>query len=121
MPRARFLSGELVKTGFATVKPPVNVQYIETLTRSTVPPLTGKNGERYTDHDPMLTEFTYTVNAIEPKPQTLTIPTPENEALLALKEVLWTLVRVVQAVLGLVELPYLIGQGVELLINGKMP
>ena len=87
----------------------------------TVPPLTGKNGERYTDHDPMLTEFTYTVNAIEPKPQTLTIPTPENEALLALKEVLWTLVRVVQAVLGLVELPYLIGQGVELLINGKMP
>ncbi|MBQ7598995.1 MAG: leucine-rich repeat protein [Clostridia bacterium] len=87
----------------------------------TVPPLTGKNGERYTDHNPMLTEFAYTVKGAEPTPQTLTIPTPENEVLLALKEVLWTLVRVVQAVLGLVELPYLIGQGVELLINGKMP
>ena len=42
-------------------------------------------------------------------------------ATLAFREVLWTFVRLIQAVCGLVELPYLIGQGVELLINGKMP
>ncbi len=85
----------------------------------TVPALTDKNGERYTDHNPMLTEFTYTLTGKEQKPQTLTAPTPENEALLTVKEILWTIVRIVQAVLGLVELPYLIGQGVDLLINGK--
>ena len=85
----------------------------------TVPALTGANGERYTDHDPMLTEFCYTLTGSEPAPKELRVPAPENEALLAVKEVLWTLVRVVQAVLGLVELPYLIGQGVDLLINGK--
>ena len=87
----------------------------------TVPPLTGKNGERYTDHDPMLTEFNYLLTGSEPQPEALTVPTQENKALLTLKEVLWTLVRLVQAVLGLLELPYLIVQGAELLINGKMP
>ena len=87
----------------------------------TVPPLTGPNGERYTDHNPMLTEFRYTLTG-EPEdvPQNLTEPTAEDEAMLTFKEVLWTVVRIFQAVLGLLELPYLIGQGVDLLINGKM-
>ena len=87
----------------------------------TVPPLTGKNGERYTDHDPMLTVFSYTCTGKQSPPEALAQPVPENEALLTVKEILWTFVRLIQAVVGLVELPYLIGQGVELLINGKMP
>ena len=87
----------------------------------TVPALTGENGERYTDHDPMLTEFTYAVSGELPAPSALTVPKPEPDALLTLKEVLWTFVRLLQAFFGVVELPYLIGQGVELLVNGKMP
>ena len=87
----------------------------------TVPPLTGDNGERYTDHNPMLTSFTYTVNGTDPAPEKLEPPVAVPAAKLAVQEVLWTFVRVLQAVCGLVELPYLIGQGVELLINGKMP
>ncbi len=86
----------------------------------TVPELTGPNGERYTDHNPMLTEFTYTCSGKEDTPKDLTVPTPENKALLTFKEALWTVVRILQAVIGVIELPYLIGQGVELLINGKM-
>ena len=87
----------------------------------TVPPLTGENGERYTDHNPMLTEFSYTVTGTLPAPEKLAVPEKENEALLTVKEILWTFVRLIQAVLGLTELPYLIGQGFELLANGKMP
>ena len=87
----------------------------------TAPELKGENGEQYTDHDPMLTEFRYTVTGSEPIPEKLEEPVEENGALLTLKEVLWTFVRLFQAVLGLAELPYLIGQGVELLFNGKMP
>lgn len=87
----------------------------------TVPPLTGENGERYTDHNPMLTEFSYTLSGSEPIPETLVPPAAENTALLTVKEVLWTFVRLLQAVFGLAELPYLIGQGVDMLVNGKMP
>ncbi len=86
----------------------------------TVPELAGENGEQYTDHDPMLTEFRYTRTGSLPAPETLTEPTPEKESTLALKEAGWTLVRFAQFLLGLLELPYLIVQGVELLINGKM-
>ncbi len=86
----------------------------------TVPPLTGPNGERYTDHNPMLTVFDYTLSGTEPAPGTRVLPVEEDTFLLALKEVLWTVVRLVQAILGLTELPYLIWQGGELLINGKM-
>ena len=87
----------------------------------TAPELKGENGEQYTDHDPMLTEFRYTLTGSEPIPEKLEEPVEKNGALLTFKEVLWTFVRLFQAVLGLAELPYLIGQGVELLFNGKMP
>ena len=87
----------------------------------TAPGLKGENGEQYTDHDPMLTEFAYTVTGSESVPENLAEPIEEDGALLAVKEVLWTFARIVQAVFGLVELPYLIGQGFELLFNGKMP
>lgn len=87
----------------------------------TVPPLTGENGEKYTDHNPMLTEFNYTVTGSEAVPENLTEPEKENEFLLNLKEIGWTAVRFVQLIFGLLELPYLIAQGIELLINGKMP
>ena len=92
-----------------------------TPTEKSVPPLLGENGERYTDHNPMLTTFSYTVNGADPAPEKLETPVAVPAATLALREVLWTFVRLVQVVCGLVELPYLIGQGVELLINGKMP
>ena len=89
--------------------------------RLLVPELTGENGERYTDHNPMLTEFTYTVTGSLPAPETLAEPVPVNEALLNFKEVLWTFLRLLQAFLGIFELPYLAYQGVEMLANGKMP
>ena len=91
-----------------------------TPTAKTVPPLLGENGERYTDHNPMLTTFAYRLNGADPAPEKLETPTAVPAATLAVREVLWTFVRLIQAVCGLVELPYLIGQGVELLINGKM-
>ncbi len=87
----------------------------------TNPELTGPNGERYTDHYPMLTEFTYTLTGSEPVPGTLIEPVPENETLQAVKEMLWLFVRLAQAIVGLTELPYLIYQGVEIVANGKMP
>ena len=83
--------------------------------------LNAPDGERYTDHNPMLTEFSYTRTGSLAAPETLTEPTAPNKALLTVKEILWTVVRVFQVVIGLVELPYLIVQGVDLLINGKMP
>ena len=92
-----------------------------TAVSKTVPDLTGENGERYTDHNPMLTEFTYTVTGSLPAPETLAKPVPVNEALLNFKEVLWTFLRLLQAFLGIFELPYLAYQGVEMLANGKMP
>lgn len=88
----------------------------------TVPSITGENGETYSDHDPMLTEFTYTpTGKTLPAPQTLELPQPVDEKMLALREIGWIVLRVFQAVIGLVELPYLIGQAIELLINGKKP
>jgi endonuclease/exonuclease/phosphatase family metal-dependent hydrolase len=92
-----------------------------TAVSKTVPDLTGENGDRYTDHNPMLTEFTYTVTGSLPAPETLAEPVPVNEALLNFKEVLWTFLRLLQAFLGIFELPYLAYQGVEMLANGKMP
>ena len=85
------------------------------------PPLTGPNGERYTDHYPMQTEFSYTLTGSEPVPAALEAPVAENETVLAVKEMLWTFVRLIQAIFGLVELPYLVYQGVEIIANGKMP
>ena len=88
----------------------------------TVPPLTGENGETYSDHNPMLTEFRCTRTDVTlAAPQTLTVPEPEDETMLSLKEVGWVFVRVIQFMLGLFELPYLLAQAVELLINGKLP
>jgi endonuclease/exonuclease/phosphatase family metal-dependent hydrolase len=86
----------------------------------TIPPLTGENGEVYTDHDPMLTEFRYTRTGKLPAPAALDKPVAENETTLALKEAGWTFIRLLQAIVGLAELPYLAAQGVEYLINGKM-
>ena len=87
----------------------------------TVPPLTGPNGERYTDHDPMLTEFRYTITGRDPAPETLQEPEAQNVALQVLKGIAWVPVRLLQVVFGLLELPYLIGQGIDMLIRGKMP
>ena len=87
----------------------------------TVPPLTGKNGETYSDHDPMLTEFTYTRTGSLPAPDSLQKPEPENKAILTIKEIGWTIVRVFQFMLGLAELPYVLMQAFDLLLNGKMP
>ncbi len=87
----------------------------------TDPDLTGKNGERYTDHAPMLTEFQYTRKNSLSAPTDLAEPTGEDKTTLTLKEVGWVFVRLAQAVLGIIELPYLIAQGIELLVNGKMP
>ena len=86
----------------------------------TVPELVGEKGEQYTDHDPMLTEFRYTRKGSLEKPDELKEPVAEKESVLALKEAGWTVIRFGQFLLGLFELPYLIAQGVELLINGKM-
>lgn len=87
----------------------------------TVPSLPGENGERYTDHNPMLTEFSYEKTGSLPAPETLEAPAAESGALLTLKEILWTFVRLFQAILGLTELPYLAYQGVDLLVNGSRP
>ncbi len=87
----------------------------------TVPDMTGENGERYTDHNPMLTEFRYEQTGALPVPETLEAPVPVSDAVLTLGEIFWTFVRLIQAVFGVAELPYLIGQGVDLLVNGKMP
>lgn len=86
----------------------------------TVPPLRGPNGERYTDHDPMLTEFRYTITGKLPTPEALQEPEAPNMALQALKELALVPVRLLQVVFGVLELPYLIGQGIDLLIRGKM-
>lgn len=86
----------------------------------TVPELVGENGEQYTDHDPMQTEFRYTRVGKLTAPTGLAEPVAEKESTLALKEIGWAAVRFGQFILGLAELPYLIGQGIELLINGKM-
>ena len=87
----------------------------------TAPDFTGENGARYTDHDPMLTEFSYVLTGSEPVPADLRTPAAENSALLKVKEALWALLRVMQALLGIIELPYLIYQGVDIVANGKMP
>ena len=97
------------------------VPLIEREIEASVPALTGENGERYTDHNPMLTEFAYTVSGSLPAPETLEAPAQESSALLTFKEVLWTFARLLQALLGLVELPYLAYQGVDLLVNGSRP
>jgi len=81
---------------------------------------TGENGETYTDHSPMLIEFTYTLTGSEETPEALTEPQAENETILTVKEIIWTFIRFIQVIFGLTELPYLIGQGVEIIANGKM-
>lgn len=86
----------------------------------TVPALCGENGETYTDHDPMQTEFRYTRTGRLTTPAELAEPVAEKDSTLALKEFGWVVVRFGQAILGLAELPYLLYQGVEFLINGKM-
>ncbi len=87
----------------------------------TVPPLTGEKGERYTDHDPMLTEFKYTsTGKTLPAPEKLEEPQPQDDKQLALREIGWVFLRLLQVMVGMVELPYLIVQGFDLLINGKM-
>ncbi|MCR5041320.1 MAG: endonuclease/exonuclease/phosphatase family protein [Clostridia bacterium] len=87
----------------------------------TVPELYGENGERYTDHAPMLGTFSYTVNEYETDLETMTEPEPANKLLLAFKELLYAFVRVFQLVIGLVEIPYLAAQGVYIAANGNMP
>ena len=86
----------------------------------TVPELVGEKGEKYTDHDPMQTEFRYTRTGKLPVPDVLEEPSGDKESVLAVKEIGWAFVRVAQALIGVVELPYLIAQAIELLINGKM-
>ena len=81
----------------------------------------GENGETYTDHSPMLIEFNYVLTGREPVPEILSEPQAENETLLTIKEIIWTFIRFIQMILGLTELPYLIGQGIDILANGKMP
>ena len=83
----------------------------------TVPPLTGEKGERYSDHDPMRTEFKYTRTGRLPAPKTLDKPAGDAENVLALKEVGWGVVRFAQFLVGLLELPYLIVQGGDALIR----
>ncbi len=87
----------------------------------TVPPLTGENGERYTDHNPMLTEFEYVITGSEPTPKNLAEPAPMDAMTLVIREIIWTFIRLIQAVAGLIELPYLAAQGVDMLVHGKMP
>ena len=88
----------------------------------TVPELLGENGERYTDHNPMLGLFRYTVVEREEDPGDLVEPEPANTALLVLREIMMSFVRVFQLIFGLLtELPYLVGQGVWLAFNGNMP
>ena len=86
----------------------------------TEPNLTGENGEQYTDHDPMMTAFRYTRTGTLPAPAECVSPEPVSDRDLALGEARWTFVRFAQFLVGLLELPYLIAQGIELLINGKM-
>lgn len=81
-----------------------------------------ESGNTITDHDPMLIEFTYTLTGNEEVPETLNEPTAPNEVALALNEIAWACVRFFQLVKGLLtELPYLIGQGIDILIHGNMP
>lgn len=88
----------------------------------TIPELKGEKGETYTDHNPMLTQFRYTRKSALPAPDALREPVAEKESVLALKEAGWTVVRFFQFLIGLVtELPYVIVQGIDLLINGKLP
>lgn len=80
-----------------------------------------ENGNTVTDHNPMLIEFTYTLTGSESIPETLVEPEAEDNFILTLKEIVWTFVRFIQVIFGLTELPYLIGQGIDILFNGNMP
>ncbi len=86
------------------------------------PSLTGENGERYTDHLPMIGRFIYKVNAQEPVPENLVEADDSVDGFVAaVKEIFMTFVRIIQAIAGLIELPYLAAQGVAEIVNGKMP
>ncbi len=86
------------------------------------PDLTGENGERYTDHLPMIGRFNYTVNETEPVPEDLVEADDSVDSFRAvLKEIFMSIVRIFQAIAGLIELPYLAAQGVAEIVNGKMP
>ncbi|MCH5198131.1 MAG: hypothetical protein J1E34_04405 [Oscillospiraceae bacterium] len=80
-----------------------------------------ESGKTVTDHDPMLIEFNYTLTGSEPVPEILAEPEAEDELILTLKEFVWMFVRLFQVILGLTELPYLIGQGIDILLHGNMP
>ena len=86
------------------------------------PALTGENGERYTDHLPMIGRFNYKVNAQEPVPENLVEADDGVDGFVSsVKEILMAFVRIIQAIAGLIELPYLAAQGVAEIVNGKMP
>ena len=63
----------------------------------------------------------YTIGEPVEAPLLLVEPLPEDPVRLVLREILWTVARIFQAVFGIIELPYLIYQGVDLLVNGKLP
>ena len=86
----------------------------------TVPELVGENGETYTDHEPMQTEFRYKRIGRLPAPVDPVEPHAEKVSDLVFREIGWVFARLGQAFIGIAELPYLIYQGVEYLINGKM-
>ncbi|MBR6939573.1 MAG: endonuclease/exonuclease/phosphatase family protein [Clostridia bacterium] len=83
----------------------------------TIPQLRGENGEVYTDHPPMLAEFTYTVTGRESVPARAQEPAQLSETVLNLKEAAWTALRFFQIIIGLTEIPYLI---TELLIYRRI-
>ena len=86
------------------------------------PDLAGENGERYTDHLPMVGKFNYYVNEYENDPGALDdTEETDTEFVAAVKELFMTFVRIIQVVAGLIELPYLAAQGVAEIVNGKMP
>ncbi len=86
------------------------------------PALTGENGERYTDHLPMIGRLNYTVNEKESVPDNIVEADDSVDGFVsAVKEILMAFVRLIQAIAGLIELPYLAVQGVAEIVNGKMP
>ncbi len=88
----------------------------------TSPELVGIDGERYTDHLPLKCEFSYVVNDNETDVAQLQEPVAPNKLKQSVSEFFYTLLRFVQIIIGLLELPYLLGQGVNEIVNfGKMP
>ena len=96
----------------------VTLQPVERLS----PSLVGENGERYTDHLPMVGKFNYYVSEYETDPGELNDTEDTDTAFVAaVKELFMTFVRIIQVLTGIFELPYLAAQGVAELVNDKMP